>query len=258
MFKMRPKPKETYLARLKRQYPSHEGLAEAVAAYQGHTHLLEMDADEAEEAIRWAELERFGADRRAEAGQVKDGRLLGSVPDQTKTLPKWKRWQKSSVNARKRVYKRADADIDDLINQDIGGKPRRMGMVRGQGNGHTFRPLNPRYWTRKELYNRVRWLRGEITRLIMNEDPNKKRDLSFRQSQLRTYQKIRMERDAELSEMARQKHNDKRRAKRAREKLKAQKAKEKTWIEKKKAERLARRTEREATIATRKKTSKKD
>jgi hypothetical protein len=112
-----------------------------------------------------------------------------------------------------------------------------MGMVRGEAGSGTYRPLSPQYWTRKELYNRVRWLRGKITRLIM--EGGSKEELEKRQAQLRKYQKVRFDREHQLNEMARQKHNHKRRRKRARAKAKAKKALVDAWFDKRKNKKRA-------------------
>jgi hypothetical protein len=116
--------------------------------------------------------------------------------------------------------------------------PKKGSGVLGKADGPSYQWQAARtaLWTRKELRNRLRWLKGELTRLIVsNKNGTNLKKVLERRKQIQTYSEALEKYKDQHRQVRREKHNDRRRVKRARERAEKTRGNYKRW----KAERKA-------------------
>lgn len=118
---------------------------------------------------------------------------------------------------------------------------RRMGMTEADHFGTVFVRTPPRHWSKKELRNRIAWLRGERGKILGGALPvnsasgrhfaNKNEALQVTDRKLAKYKRELFRRESARNQKAeREEFNAKRRRKRAEAKRKVQKTLVDAWL----------------------------
>jgi hypothetical protein len=83
---------------------------------------------------------------------------------------------KRRAKAEYKAGKSYDPDLEAFLIGEIGRNPRRVGMLSTDWGSAEFNPFSPRARTKKELRNRIRWLRlrAEVTRIMTGKKYNEK------------------------------------------------------------------------------------
>lgn len=151
--------------------------------------------------------------------------------------------RRSGVKARAEAWGGAD-----YLHPEVEAEFKRMGLslpekqywgVLGEADKHFYIKCPVELWSRKEIYNRVRWLRGKLTRQIVAPRPTTEAEKTKRHAAImETRRKIEKYTDAlkrlkpQHDEIRREKHNDKRKKDRAKAKASKLKALAAEWKEK--------------------------
>jgi hypothetical protein len=139
----------------------------------------------------------------------------------TKKKSPAQRFQQKRYRAEMRA---AGGFIPEMVQHD----PRKLYNAKRYGMLDTdyacnFQPFSPRAWTRKELRNRIRWLQGEVSRIMMGkplrghvekrkgnpllEQRCREEALKKRRDQIRMYLTILDKRSNELDRVAKDARN---------------------------------------------------
>jgi hypothetical protein len=89
-------------------------------------------------------------------------------PPAPKDAPLHKKIKARRAQVRAYAFIKFDGALHALLVKDgLNERAGVLGQLDQGAQGDNFTPLRPNLWTRKELYNRVRWLKGNLTKQII-------------------------------------------------------------------------------------------
>jgi len=149
------------------------------------------------------------------------------------------------------LYKRIEEERDHLatlasgnafqqyVRHNIRQSPDKDLLIPKKGSGVLGKADGPSYewqatrtalWSRKELRNRLRWLKGELTRLVTtNKNGKNLPKILERRRQIQTYAEALEKYKDRHAQVRREKHNDRRRLQRARERAQKERGRYERW-----------------------------